>query len=327
MKINIALLAGGNSSEREIALQSASQIERALDKEKYNVLTIDVKGRDWVYYSPERKPYPFDKNDFSLSINGRKIHFDYALIVIHGTPGEDGMLQGYLEMMGIPYSTCGMVSTVVTFDKITCKRAVREYGIPVAREMLLRRGQPCDPKEVIGRLGLPLFVKPNASGSSFGVTKVKSEEALLPAIDAALRESKDVLVEEFLAGREMACGILLSGGTERFFAITEIVPKNEFFDYQAKYTPGYSQEITPADVTPEVAEALHEYTVRAYRACRCRGLVRVDFIVDPEGKPYLIEINSIPGMSAGSIVPKQAEAAGLTLGELYDIIIEDTLRT
>ncbi|WP_251213629.1 D-alanine--D-alanine ligase [Alistipes muris] len=323
-KLSIALLAGGDSSEREIALQSAAQIAAALDPEKYDVTMIDLHGRDWHYTAPDGREWQVDKNDFSLTVAGERREFDYALILIHGTPGEDGRLQGYLDMMGIPYSSCGMTSSVLTFDKVTTKRTLAGRGINLARERFLRRGETWDATEIADDLGLPLFVKPNASGSSFGVTKVRTADELPAAVEKAFSESDEVLIEECIAGREMGCGVMIAGGREYLFPITEIVSKKEFFDYEAKYTAGFSDEITPADIAPEVKAELNRMTLEAYRTCRCRGVVRVDFIVTPEGKPYFIELNSIPGMSGGSIVPKQAKAAGMTLGELYDIVIADT---
>ena len=283
-RLKIALLAGGDSPEREIALQSAAQIEAALDHSKYDITVVDLHGRDWHHTTPDGRQWQVDKNDFSITVDGERKSFDYALIIIHGTPGEDGKLQGYLDMMGIPYSSCPMTSSVIT------------------------------------------FVKPNASGSSFGVTKVHTPEELPAAIDAAFAQGDEILIEECITGREMGCGILIAGGKEYIFPITEIVSKKDFFDYQAKYTEGYSDEITPADIAPEVKAELNRMTREAYKTCRCVGVVRVDFIVTPSGKPYFIELNSIPGMSAGSIVPKQAREMGMSLGELYDIIIADTCR-
>ena len=266
-----------------------------------------------------------DKNDFSITVDGERKSFDYALIIIHGTPGEDGKLQGYLDMMGIPYSSCPMTSSVITFDKITTKRTLAGR-VNLAREIFLRRGEAFDASKIVAELGMPLFVKPNASGSSFGVTKVHTPEELPAAIDAAFAQGDEILIEECITGREMGCGILIAGGKEYIFPITEIVSKKDFFDYQAKYTEGYSDEITPADIAPEVKAELNRMTREAYKTCRCVGVVRVDFIVTPSGKPYFIELNSIPGMSAGSIVPKQAREMGMSLGELYDIIIADTCR-
>ena len=324
-RLKIALLAGGDSPEREIALQSAAQIEAALDHSKYDITVVDLHHRDWHYTAPDGRQWQVDKNDFSITVNGVHKVFDYALIIIHGTPGEDGRLQGYLDMMGIPYSSCSMTSSVVTFDKITTKRTLAGR-VNLAREVFLRRGEAFDAAKIAADFGMPLFVKPNASGSSFGVTKVHSPEELPAAIDAAFAQGDEILIEECIAGREMGCGIMIAGGKEYIFPITEIISKKDFFDYQAKYTAGYSDEITPADITPEVKAELNRMTREAYKTCRCAGVVRVDFIVTPSGKPYFIERNSIPGMSAGSIVPKQAREMGMSLGELYDIIIADTCR-
>ena len=325
-KLKIALLAGGDSPEREIALQSAAQIAAALDRGKYDVTVIDLHRRDWHYTAPDGRQWQVDKNDFSLTVEGERREFDYALVIIHGTPGEDGRLQGYLDMMGIPYSSCSMVSSVITFDQITTKRTLAGRGINLAREVFLRRDEAFDAARIVADLGLPLFVKPNANGSSFGVTKVHTPEELPAAIAAAFAQGDEILVEECIAGREMGCGVMIAGGKEYLFPITEIIPRKEFFDYEAKYTAGRSEEITPADIAPEVKAELNRMTLEAYRTCRCSGVVRVDFIVTPEGRPYFIELNSIPGMSAGSIVPKQVRAMGMTLGELFDIVIDDTRR-
>lgn len=326
-KLEIALLAGGNSSERGIALQSAAQIASALDTAKYNVKIIDLHHRDWIYTAPDGRRFPLDKNDFSLTVDGERTEFEYALIIIHGTPGEDGKLQGYLDMMDIPYSSCSQVSSTITFDKISTKRAVAGCGINLAREVLIGRGDKIDAATVVAQLGLPVFVKPNASGSSFGVTKVAFEADIEPAVRKAFTESDEVLIEECIVGREMGCGVMIADGKEYVFPVTEIVPKHDFFDYESKYEQGMSEEITPARISDDVRQKLNRMSLAAYRACRCRGIVRVDFIVTEAGEPYMIEINSIPGMSSGSIVPKQVRAIGMTLGELYDIIIADTCKS
>ncbi len=325
-RLKIALLAGGNSSEREIALNSAAQIASALDAQKYDVKVIDLHYRNWIHTTPDGKQYEVDKNDFSLTIDGERTEFEYALIIIHGTPGEDGKLQGYLDMMGIPYSSCSQVSSTITFDKISTKRAVAGKGINLAREILVGRGDTIDAEQIITELGLPLFIKPNASGSSFGVTRVTTTEQIDAAIHAALAESDEALIEECITGREFGCGVLITNTKTLVLPITEIVSKNAFFDYEAKYTAGMSDEITPAPISEEWSSMIAHDAVEAYKACRCSGIVRIDFIVTEEGKPYLIEVNSIPGMSSGSIVPKQARTAGISLGELYDMVIEDTLR-
>ena len=244
------------------------------------------------------------------------------MILIHGTPGEDGRLQGYLDMMHVPYSSCGFVSSVLTFDKSACKHALYGTGINLAREIVLNRHDRPDPEQIAATLGLPLFVKPNASGSSFGVTKVKRTEELLPAIEEAFKESNRVLIEEYIAGREISCGVMIAGGKEYIFPITELISENEFFDYDAKYK-GLAKEVTPAQLAPELVKKINRMTLDAYKALNCRGVVRIDFIVKGED-PYLIEINSIPGMSAHSIIPQQARQIGMSVSELYDIIIEDT---
>lgn len=325
-RLKIALLAGGNSSEREIALNSAQQIASALDSARYDVKVIDLHYRNMTYTDAEGGKWEVDKNDFSLTVAGVRTEFEYALIIIHGTPGEDGKLQGYLDMMGIPYSSCSQVSSAITFDKISTKRAVAGGSINLAREVLVVKGEAVDCKAVVEKLGLPLFVKPNASGSSFGVTKVTAVEQIASAVEEAFKESDEVLIEECIVGREMGCGVVVTADREILLPITEIVSKRDFFDYEAKYTAGLSDEITPAPISEDVRLKLNRMTLEAYRKCRCSGIVRIDFIVTEAGEPYLIEINSIPGMSSGSIVPKQVREAGMTLGELYDIVIEDSLK-
>ena len=325
-KLNIALLAGGDSSEREVSLASAQQVFNAFDHTKYNVILVDVQGRHWTCKGAGGREVEVDKTDFSVPVGDGKIVLDYAFIMIHGTPGEDGKLQGYLEMMGIPYSSSGFASSVVTFDKTLCKRIVSEIeGLCLAREIVLRRGGEADAATVVERLGLPLFVKPNASGSSCGVTKVKTAAELAPAIEKAFTESDAVLIEEFIRGREFGCGVWITADDIRTLPVTEIKSHKEFFDYEAKYTAGMSDEITPAEIPADTARRIQRLAAAAARACHCRGIVRVDFIVTEADDIYMVEINSIPGMSGGSIVPKQIAAAGLDLGDVLDTIIEDTL--
>lgn len=325
-KLNVALMAGGNSSERDVALGSARLVYDAFDRNKYNVFMIDVNGRHWSCEGAGGRKVEVDKTDFSIPAGDDRIVLDYAFVMIHGTPGEDGKLQGYFEMMGIPYSTSGFVSSVETFDKTLCKRVVSEIeGLSLAREIVIRAVDDVDTDAVVSSLGLPVFVKPNASGSSCGVTKVKTSAELKPAVEKAFTESDTVLVEEFVQGREFGCGVLLTSSEAQALPVTEIVAHKEFFDYEAKYTAGMSDEITPADIPAELATRMQTLAVKAARACRCRGLVRVDFIVDGAENIYMIEINSIPGMSAGSIVPKQLRSAGIELGDVIDRIIADTL--
>ena len=319
---NIALLTGGDSSEWQIALQGAENIGNALDRSRYTPYTIVLRNGHWTYTAPDGTKSELDRNDFTLPVAGRKIKLDYVLIVIHGTPGEDGRLQGYLDMMGIPYSSCGFVSSVLTFDKAACKRAVAGSGIHLAKEILLNKTSEIDPAAIIAELGLPLFVKPNASGSSFGVTKVKKQNELLPAITEAFKESDQVLMEEFIEGREISCGVMIAGGKEYIFPITELVCQSEFFDYKAKYQ-GFSNEITPADLPEAIRKEVNRLTLIAYKRLNCRGVVRIDFIVKGE-TPYMIEINTIPGMSSHSIIPQQAAAMGMSLTELFNLIIDET---
>lgn len=319
---NIALLTGGDSSEWQIALQGAENIGNALDRSRYSPYTIVLRNGHWTYTAPDGTKSELDRNDFTLPVAGRKIKLDYALIVIHGTPGEDGRLQGYLDMMGIPYSSCGFVSSVLTFDKAACKRAVAGSGIHLAKEILLNKTSGIDPAAIIAELGLPLFVKPNASGSSFGVTKVKKQNELLPAITEAFKESDQVLMEEFIEGREISCGVMIAGGKEYIFPITELVCQSEFFDYKAKYQ-GFSNEITPADLPEAIRKEVNRLTLIAYKRLNCRGVIRIDFIVKGE-TPYMIEINTIPGMSSHSIIPQQAATMGMSLTELFNLIIDET---
>lgn len=325
-KLNIALLTGGDSSEREVALASAHLVYEAFDRSKYNVFMVDVQGPHWTCEGAGGRRVEVDKTDFSVPAGDGKIALDYAFVMIHGTPGEDGKLQGYLEMAGIPFSTSGMVSSVITFNKSLCKEAVRGIpGISLAKGITLHAADEVDSQEVVSALGLPLFVKPNASGSSCGVTKVKSAEEIGPALKKAFAESDEVLIEEFISGREFGCGVMITSRETTAFPVTEIKPHKEFFDYEAKYTAGMSEEVTPAEIPDTTAQSLQRLAADAAKACNCRGIVRVDFIMTPDGEIYMIEINTVPGMSSGSIVPKQIAAAGLRLGDIIDTIIEDTL--
>ncbi|MDR0954103.1 MAG: D-alanine--D-alanine ligase [Rikenellaceae bacterium] len=323
--MNIALLAGGNSSEYEVSIGSAAQVMGVIDRTKYTPWLIKVRDTRWFYTDSEGRETDVNKNDFSLELDGEKIFLEYALILIHGTPGEDGLMQAYFEMMEIPFSSSGFLTSAVTFDKSACKRMLAPTGVALAREILLTRGDAVNVPAVVAEWGLPLFVKPNASGSSCGVSKVKRAEELLPAIEMALGEGDQVIIEEFIAGTEVSCGVMVTGGQPTLFPATEIVSKNEFFDYQAKYTPGMSEEITPARIPESEARELNRLSLLIYQWLCCRGVVRIDYIIR-QGTPFLIEINTVPGMSAGSIIPKQAAAIGMTLTELFDKIITDTLR-
>ncbi len=319
----IAIVAGGDSSEFEVSVKSANEVQKILSQ-RYEVYIVMIKGTNWYWEDQKGRYHNIDKNDFSLITDEYRIRFDAAFIAIHGTPGENGLLQGYFDMMSIPYSSCGAFCSALTFNKQACKLFLKEYDIPMAEAIMLRRDEKQDPQKIIKRTGLPCFVKPNDSGSSFGVTKVKMKDDLLPAIEKAFKESNEVLIEAFMDGREVACGVVKTKERTILLPVTEIISKNEFFDYEAKYTPGRSEEITPANIPEEVTNELHRLSSLIYDLLGCKGIVRVDFIIIGKN-PYFLEINSVPGMTAESLVPKQAAAAGIMLEELYSMVIEDQL--
>ena len=317
----IAIAAGGNSSEFEISVKSALEVGQILSS-RYMIYVIIIRGSNWYWEDPKGMYHNIDKNDFSLTNNDKKIKFDGVFIAIHGTPGENGLLQGYFDMMGIPYTSCGAFCSSLTFNKQACKLFLKEYGISMAGAVLIRKGENVDLANILELTGLPCFVKPNDSGSSFGVTKVKRKEELPGAIDIAYKESDDVLIEAFMNGREVACGVLKTKNKIIVFPVTEIKSKNEFFDYEAKYIPGHSDEITPAEMPAAITDEIQRISKYVYAVLGCNGIVRVDFIVVGD-KPYFIEINTVPGMTKESIVPKQAAAAGISLEELYSMSVEN----
>ena len=317
----IAIVAGGDSSEFEISVKSANEVRNILSY-RYIVYIIMIRGTNWYCLDQKGICYNIDKNDFTLVTGELRIKFDAVFIAIHGTPGENGLLQGYFDMMAIPYTSCGAFCSALTFNKQACKLFLKEYNIPMAKAILIRKGEKTDAQSIIDQIGLPCFVKPNDSGSSFGVSKVKTVKELLPAIDIAFKESKEVLIEAFMDGREVACGVVKSKNKSIILPVTEIISKNEFFDYEAKYTPGKSDEVTPANMPASIIEEVRSLSSAIYDLLVCKGIVRVDFIVIGD-KPSFIEINTIPGMTRESIVPKQAEAAGIPLEEIYSMVIED----
>jgi D-alanine-D-alanine ligase len=317
----IAVAAGGDSSEFEISVKSAREVSKVLSS-RYLVFIVVIRGSNWYWEDLKGRYHNIDKNDFSLIQDGSKIKFDGVFIAIHGSPGENGLLQGYFDMIGIPYTSCSAFSSALTFNKQACKFYLKEYGISMAKAVLIRKGEKIDPSDLLNVTGLPCFVKPNDSGSSFGVTKVKQKEELLPAIQTAFKESDEVLIEAFMNGREVACGVVKTKRKTIVLPVTEIIPKNEFFDYEAKYTPGRSDEVTPADMPLTITNEIQRISMLVYELLGCKGIVRVDFIVIGE-KPYFLEINTVPGMTEESIVPKQAVAAGIPLEELYPMVVED----
>ena len=342
MKKNIALVMGGYSGEFDISIASGNQVYGQLDHAKYNVYKIVITREEWYGLTRGEEKVPVDRNDFSITVDGQKVRFDLAFIIIHGNPGENGVLQGYLDMLGIKYTTCGFYTSALTFHKGYCNPVVAATGlVKVARSVLLYKEPPTEAKldELVQGLGYPVFVKPAAGGSSVATTKVKSREQLLPAIREAFAEDRQVLVEEFIAGREFDCGVFQFAKGSKYenwhpdfkhklvFPVTEIIPTggHEFFDYAAKYD-GFSNEVTPAEVAPEVAHHIQEVSYRLYDLLGCSGIVRFDYIYDEERRElYFLEVNTIPGQSAESIVPKQARAMGIAPAELYEMAIQAAL--
>lgn len=322
MKKNIALIAGGYSREHEISLMSAATVESYIDPQLYKVYKIIITREAWLYTCNEHS-YPIDKNDFSLTLQGEKIRFDAAIIMLHGTPGEDGLLQGYFDMLKIPYSTCGSGLSAVSFDKGLCNRVVSSFGLLTARSLYLHRGDNTSAEAILGELNLPVFVKPAAGGSSFGISKVKAVEELDSAIQKAFEEDASILIEEFIPGREITCGVFNYKGSLQVFPPTEVISQNEYFDFEAKYQ-GKSSEITPAQIADDLLIRCQSLSAMIYKRLDCKGVVRIDYILS-EGDFYFLEINTVPGMSSASIVPQQIVEYGLNPEQFYNMIVEDTL--
>ncbi len=318
---NIAILTGGDSEERVISLKSGQVVREHLPADRYRTFMIDLQQADWRDLDTGEA---VDKNDFSITRNGAKIHFDCAFAALHGSPLEDGKMQGYLEMLGIPYTCCDGYVSALTMNKQNTKTQLAPYGIPMAPSILLRQGRAIDETALLS-LGLPLFVKPNDHGSSFGVTKVKNREDLLPAIEAAFRFSQETIVEGFMPGREFGNGALRINGEIVVLPITEIIPETEFFDFAAKYE-GKSKEVTPAELPPELTRQCQELTRQIYDLLQCRGIVRFDYML-VDDIFHILEANTIPGISSASIVPQQVQAHGWTLAHFFSLLVEETLAT
>ena len=323
MKLNTAVFFGGESVEHEVSIISAHQAIEALDKEKYNVYIVTIIGTEWNLEVNDAK-YPVDKNDFSAVIDGLKIKFDYAYITIHGAPGEDGKLQGYFELMKIPYSSCGVLASALTYNKFTCNTYLKNFGIPVAKSLRLRSVSDYTDKEIVDAVGLPCFVKPNDGGSSFGVTKVKTIEQVKPAVKKAFAEGSETVIESFMQGTEITCGIYKAGGKTTVFPITEVVSENEFFDYDAKYK-GQVKEITPARISEETAAVVRKQTERIYNVLDAHGIIRVDYIISADGTVNLLEVNTTPGMTPTSLLPQEAKVLGYSHADLCEEIVRLSL--
>ena len=321
---HIAIVAGGDSSEVVVSLKSAQGIKSFIDETKYKTTIVTIIGDEWLAKVSENKSYAIDKNDFSYTIDGEKQKFDFAYITIHGTPGENGILQGYFDLIGMKYSCCGVLAAALSFNKFACNQYLKNFGAKVASSMLVSPGMNVDPKEVVEKLGLPCFIKSNVGGSSFGVTKVKEESQILPAVERAFAEGGDVIIESFLKGTEITCGMYKTHEKTVVFPITEVVPENEFFDYDAKYN-GQVSEITPARISDELTKKVQEETKKYYDILGCKGIVRIDYIITEDGVPHVLEANTTPGMTPTSFIPQQVRAAGIDIKDVMTDIIENKL--
>lgn len=322
MKKNIAVLMGGYSHEAQISMKSGETVLKHIDSEKYNTVKIVIDEKGWNAHFNEQV-IPVDKNDFSVTRQGEKIKFDLAFVVIHGTPGEDGKLQAYFDMIGMKYTTSGVLPLALTFNKYACNTYLQQLGIRCAKSIRITRESSVNPNEIANEIGLPMFIKPSDGGSSFGVTKVKSKEEIESAIQTALEHGTEAVIESFVNGTEVTCGIYHLGGKTTVLYPTEIVSENEFFDFDAKYK-GLSQEITPARISEELTELIRNTTKKVYHFLALKGLSRVDYIIQ-NGEPFLIEVNSVPGLSDASIIPQQARHSGIALRDLFGAMIEDAL--
>lgn len=324
-KKNIAIVAGGDSSEYVISVRSGANVLKAINQELFTPWLVRVKGEEWIVLDGENKLSDIDKSDFSFTVNGQKCKFDYAYIIIHGTPGEDGLLQGYFEMLHVPYSSCDVQSSALTFNKFFCINYLRSFDIPIAQSVRLITGEKYSSEQIIASLGLPLFVKPSAGGSSFGVTKVKEANELVEAVNKALDESPEAIIEQFIDGKEFTVGVLKTGQRKLVLPVTEVIPKNEFFNYESKYIPGMADEITPARISEELTLKVQALSSRIYDLCSCSGIVRIDYILK-DGIFYFLEVNTVPGMTETSFIPQQIKAMGLNLTDLLTDIIQSGIK-
>ena len=324
LKRNIAIVCGGDSSEHDVSLRSAQGLYSFFDKDRYNVYIVDIKGQDWHVELPGGITARIDRNDFSFVEDGKAKLFDYAYITIHGTPGANGILQGYFDLMGLPYSTSGVLVEAMTFDKFVLNQYLRSYGVSVADSLLIRQGyeQLVSDDEIEQRIGMPCFVKPAADGSSFGVSKVKNKDQLAPAIRKAMLESSEIMVEQFLEGTEISIGVYKTREKSVVLPATEVVTSNEFFDYDAKYN-GQVEEITPARLPEDVTRRVREITSHIYDILHCNGIIRIDYIISKEGKISMLEVNTTPGMTVTSFIPQQVRAAGLEMKDVLTDIVEN----
>ena len=326
MKKTVAIICGGDTSEHDVSMRSAAGIESFIDSERYNIYKVEIHAGKWEAILPDGTRSKVDRNEFTFEVAGETIRPDFCYITIHGVPGENGILQGYFELIGMPYSTCGVLVEAMTYDKFVLNNYMRAWGMSVADSMLIKQGydKEVSDEDIISRISLPCFVKPASGGSSFGTTKVKTSEELRPAIDLALKEGEDVMVEAFMKGTEITCGCYKTKQKSVVFPITEVVPENEFFDYDAKYN-GQVNEITPARLSDRLTERVQQLTSKIYDILGCHGIIRIDYIITEGDKINLLEINTTPGMTATSFIPQQVRAAGLDIKDVMTDIIEDSI--
>ena len=322
----IAILCGGDTSEHDVSMRSAEGIASFLDPARYNIYKVEIHAGHWEAILPDGTRNIVDRNDFSFQNGEQRVRPDFCYVTIHGAPGENGVLQGYLDLIRMPYSTCNVLVEAMTYDKFVLNNYVRAFGVSVADSLLIKQGRDHEvsDEEIIRRIGLPCFVKPASGGSSFGTTKVKTPEALRPAIDLALKEGEDVMVEAFMKGTEVTCGCYKTRTKSVVFPVTEVVTENEFFDYDAKYN-GQVQEITPARISDSLTQRIQTLTGMLYDILGCHGIIRIDYIITEGEKINLLEINTTPGMTATSFIPQQVRAAGLDIKDVMTDIIEDKL--
>jgi D-alanine-D-alanine ligase len=326
MKPTIAFVTGGYSGEAVISYKTAVTIEKNLDRDKFRVYKIDITPKGWFHELKDGSNITVDRNDFSLTIEGKKIKFDAVLIGIHGTPGEDGKLQGYLDMMNLPYTSCNAATSALTFNKRYTVAVAAFAGIRVAKSLHIFRNRPLSSDKILAQLKLPVFVKPSNGGSSIGMSKVSTAGEIQPALEKAFKEDDQVLAEEFVTGREFTIGVFKSKNEIIPLPFTEIKTSKEFFDFEAKYTPGFTEETTPALVDETIAAKIRETAKKVYQVFNCNGVIRIDFIYSEEtGEPFLLEINTVPGQTDASIVPQQVRAMGWDLKRFYSALIEDAL--
>jgi D-alanine-D-alanine ligase len=316
----VAIIMGGYSSEYQISLKSGNVVYQFLDQSKYIGYRIHIFKEKWVYVDANDQEFAIDKNDFSVTVNGEKITFDVVFNAIHGTPGEDGLMQAYFELLGIPQSSCDYYQAALTFNKRDLLSVLKPYGIKTATSYYLNLGDAIDQDAILDTVGLPCFVKPNKSGSSFGITKVKTKDELLLAIANAYKEDNEIIIESFLDGTEVSVGVINYKGTITVLPITEIVSENDFFDYEAKYL-GKSQEITPARISDEMTAKVSAVAKKAYEVLKMTGFSRSEFII-VNGEPYMLEMNTIPGLTTESLIPQQAKEAGISLTDLFTNALE-----